>query len=388
MGDGIAASGHSDPCGVISGVRTTPVAVPLTRPMVYAGGSDAVATQIVVEVETTSGLTGLGEAVAGLSPTVVEAALNHVGQALIGHPARDVRGLRRLYDYRWRYQPALMNLTLCPFDMALWDIKGKASGVPVHDLLGGSARSEVDHFFWIHRRNDDITDPDVLAQVERGLAAGSTVFSLRVGLEETDDHTVRLVETVREALGPSKKLRLDANQAWTPGQAIGILRKLAPCSLDWVEEPIIGSDLRTLRRIRDITGTAICIDQGAYLPRDIARVAASRAADVVCTDPSRLGGLLAFTEAAALLELSSIAVSRHCGAELGIFLAASLQACSVLPNLALGNQHLADLLSFDVIRENLAHPSGRFPVPDGPGLGITLDRDRLAEAHENHVRSD
>jgi L-alanine-DL-glutamate epimerase-like enolase superfamily enzyme len=371
--------------GVVAAVRVTPVAVPLTRPMVWAGGRDEHAIQILVEVETDTGLVGLGEAMAALNPGVVGAAVRDFAGQLIGHPADDLASLETLWfgSGRWRFFRRLANYAVSALEMALWDIRGQALGLPVHALLGGRIRDSVDHFFWIHRG-----DEDPVAQAERGLAAGFRVFYFKVGIDgESSEDVVELVRAVRASLGPDSALRIDANQAWSPEQAVSILRALEDCHLDWVEEPVAGTDVRDLLYVRQETGVPVAVDQGAWLERDIVRLASKRAVDVVCTDASRLGGLLAFTRLAATLDELGIGICRHCGNEFGVFLAASLQACAHAPNLTTGNQHF-DLLAWDVVAQDLTHPTGAFPVSTRPGLGVTLDPQRFGEARDCYLALD
>lgn len=351
--------------------------------MVWAGGRDEHALQILVEVETDTGLLGLGESMAALSPRVMETVVEEFAAPLVGHPANDLASLEAVWfqDGRWRFFQPLANYATSALEMALWDIRGNALGVPVHTFFGGRIRDSIDHYFWIHRDGED-----VLIQAERGLAAGNRVFYLKVGvLGETAKEVIELVRTVRAVLGPDHALRIDANQAWTPNQAVRILRALEDCDLDWVEEPVATANIKDLQYLRSASDVRIAVDQGAWLQRDIAKLAVAGAVDVVCTDPSRLGGLLAFTRLAAALDELGVEICRHCGNEFGVFLAASLQACSAVPNLTSGNQYF-DLLRWDIIQQDLTHPSGAFPVSNRPGLGVTLDSEKVEAAHECYLR--
>jgi len=349
--------------------------------MVWAGGRDHHAQQVLVEVETDTGLLGVGEAMGALSTPVIEAVLREFATSLVGQAPDDFASLDRLWfgSGRWRFFRPLANYARCALEMALWDIQGQALGVPIHALLGGRVRDSIDHYCWIHRDGED-----PIAQARRGRAAGFNVFYVKVGIEnERDEEIIELVAGIREVVGRDRTLRIDANQAWTPYQAVRILRALEDCALDWVEEPIIGTDPSGLQYVRNATGTALAVDQGAWLQHEIVSLVAQGAVDVVCTDPSRVGGLLSYVRLAAALDEMGARVCRHTGNEFGVFLAASLQASATVPNLTSGNQH-CDLLAWDIIREQLGGPAGSFPVSTQPGLGITLDRDRVGQAYDNH----
>ena len=351
--------------------------------MVWAGGNDEYAVQLLIEIETDSGLTGIGECMAALNASVMWAAAQRFADMLIGQPVVNLVSLQSLLNGRWRYFPRLANYAICSLEMALWDIRGKASGLPVHAFFGEPEHTTISHFCWLHR--GDSLD-ELLSQASQGLARGHDVFYVKVGIEETSAQVIRLVETLRDALGPSPKLRLDANQAWTLEQALHILQALGSCNLDWIEEPIADASPKNLRRIRESLDVRVAVDQSAWLAEDILRVAGDNAIDVVCTDPSRLGGLHEFVDVATSLSQFGVEICRHCGNEFGVFLAASLQACATVSNLSVGNQY-CDQLSWDVIEEQLQAPSGRFPVPMQPGLGVTLDDAGIAAARDCYERA-
>ncbi len=369
-----------DDAGVVRSVSIIPVAVPLLRPMLWSGGRDEHAVQLLVELTTDTGLTGVGECMAALDADVVQAAARHFGRMLVGRTVSDLAGLPPSSHTRgrWGFFLPLAHYALSGLDIAIWDIAGKAANVPVHRFFGASANTTVDHFFWIHRGG---TQDDLLAQARHGLASGHDTFYVKVGLDETALEVIDTVTKLREVLGPIPKLRVDANQAWRSADALTILTALEACDLDWIEEPVADASASDLRRLREDVGVRVAVDQGAWLSETMIDLARAGAIDVVCTDASRLGGLGEFVRVAATLRPFDVEICRHCANEFGVFLAASLHACAATTNLAAGNQY-CDQLSWDIINEDMRETAGQFRVPSGPGLGVTIDESAVAAARE------
>ena len=379
-----AAKAAVPDAGVVRAVTIDRLAVPLRRPMLWAGGRDDHAVALLVRIETDTGLTGVGECPAALGADVVDAAARSVAASVVGRPVAELlaRPASSYRPGRWQYFPRLANYAICGLEAALWDIAGKAAGAPVHALLGEAVRGRIGHFCWLHRGEGV---DDLVAQAAQGLAAGHDVFYVKVGIDESAVDVVRLVETVRAALGPAPRLRVDANQAWTLDEALRVLDEVGACDLDWIEEPVAGASIADLRAVRSL-GVRVAVDQGAWLPDDILELASNEAVDVVCTDASRLGGLRELLRVAAALDDLGVQLCRHCGNEFGVFLAAALHACAVVPNLTTGNQY-CDQLGWDVVEEELVDPTGEFPVPTRPGLGVTLDEGAVAAAKDCYERA-
>lgn len=352
--------------------------------MVWAGGSDEYATQVLVEIETDTGLNGVGECTAAVSVPAVDAAARHFADMLIGERVADL--LERPPSWyargRWQYFRPLANYAICGLEMALWDIAGKAASLPVCTLLGAPARDHVNHFCWLHRGS---SLQDLLAQASQGLANGRDVFYVKIGINESVTEVISLVTMLREALGSTPALRVDANQAWSSCDAHSVLEGIADCQVDWIEEPVRDASVDDYRRIREHFGVRVAVDQAAWLPESMLELAAEHAIDVVCTDPSRVGGLAEFVRVGRALAERGVEVCRHCGNEFGVFLAASLHACAILSNLSSGNQY-CDQVSQDIIAESLETPSGKMSVPKESGLGVGLNRDAVAAARDCYER--
>lgn len=367
----------------VSSVRSTIVRVPYREASFSAIDSDAAATEVIVQVETDEGLSGIGESLATFCPEAVDAAVRQMATFVVGQSPFEVEPFyRRAFHGRWQFYRRLGHVAAAGIEMALWDVVGKALGQPVHRLLGGALRDRIDHYCWLQRQ-----DPLVMAeQARRGREQGFTVFYLKVGIEPRAD--LAAVEAVRAGAGADALLRVDANGGWSTAEAVKIIRELARFDLDFVEQPVAITDLEGLAEVRRQCGVAICIDQGAWTQWDIAAALRRQAADYYCSEPARCGGLLEFKKACALVASFHARVCRHAGPELGVAAAAALQVCATVPNLTIGNQTAVHLCADDIIVEDLrTFDRGTVLVPQGPGLGVTLDEKKLARYAEAYRAS-
>ncbi|MBI3977431.1 MAG: mandelate racemase/muconate lactonizing enzyme family protein [Chloroflexi bacterium] len=366
----------------VTNVRSTIVRVPFSEVKQSSIGSDSATDEVIVLVETDEGITGIGEALATVCPEAIDAAVRQMARFIVGENPFQIEAFsQRVFHGRWQFYRTFGHAAASGIEMALWDIVGKAVDQPVHQLLGGAVRDRIDHFYWIQRK-----EPAAMsAEARRGREEGFTVFYIKVGIDPRQD--IEAVEAVRSGAGPDALLRVDANGAWTPAEAIRIIREMNRYALDFVEQPVSILDLDGLIEVRRASGVPICLDQGALTQWDILNALKRQAADFICAEPARYGGLLEFKKVCSLAELANVVICRHVGPELGILSAAAMQVCATVGNLALGNQTWARLLADDIIAEDLCtFTKGTLPVPKGPGLGVTLDHDKLARYADAYQR--
>ncbi len=266
--------------------------------------------------------------------------------------------------------------------MALWDIMGKAAGRPVYQLLGGAARPCVDYFGFPQG-----SEPDELAQAARRLAAaGHTVIYMKVGRGEEAD--LRNVAAVRRVIG-DRRLRLDANGAWDVQTAIHMIKRLARFEPDWIEQPTPPPGIAALRHVKESVRVPIAADQSCFTASDVYEICRQRAADAIVLSPHEAGGLLAFKKACAIAEAAGVAVCLHGQSVSSISDAAQHQVGLTVPNLSDGNQIMHQLLVEDLVSApDMTPRDGKVGVPDGPGLGVELNRDAVARAAELYRRDE
>jgi L-alanine-DL-glutamate epimerase-like enolase superfamily enzyme len=370
----------------IVGIDVTPVSIPFAFPERWAFGEHGGMTTLIVELRTDSGVVGLGEVVpGGPGPKTLMAAIEELAPLLIGRDARDVnRNVARMtYRGGWYMFPRTANLIVAGLEMAMWDVLGKSVGEPLHRLFGGAVRDRLPYVYWVHAR----PLPDMLEEAAAAAAEGFTSFFFKGGWDERRD--VELVAALRERLGPDVKLRLDANEAWTVGTATRMLAKLEPFDLEFVEQPVRMDDVDALLRLRQATRVPIGANQSSWTARQIFEIAKRGAADAVVTDPHQEGGLSGLRKALAVCEVAGIPVAHHSFSGLTIAMTAAMHVNATTPNHILAGQASPPgYIQGDVTTSSFSAAGGFAELPTGPGIGVELDRDLLATAHEAYLRDE
>ena len=331
---------------------------------------------LFVRVCTDQGLEGWGEAFGhSACPASRTAIETQLGPAFLGQDARDIRGLRRRVAEQVHLFGRNGPLTygLSAFDTALWDIAGKAAGMPLWRLLGGSAPAELPAYASLLRYGP----PErVAAAVERALAQGYR----QIKLHEIAPDSVR---AARAAAGRDVPLMLDVNCPWSADEAIATARGLADCDLAWLEEPLWPpEDHSGLARVRREAGVRIAAGENAASLHEFASLFAADAVDVAQPSVAKVGGITEVIEIAALARAHAVRLVPHC-AYFGPGYLASLHLAAALAPGAPFERLFVDLEA-SPYHELVRAPGGRARVPDGPGLGRDPDaeilrRYRLAE---------
>jgi L-alanine-DL-glutamate epimerase-like enolase superfamily enzyme len=367
-------SRSADP--VIADVRVRILSVPLEQPIEASFGRLTARSSALVEIESTTGLVGVGESWISFPPWagVERRATIEQGVAplLRGQPVAPVAGLHaRLVSAleplgrQWGAPGPVMQ-AISGADQALWDLLGKARGVSAAELLGGRRRDRVPVYA------SGLGPPDVGEQVRRCRADGFTAAKLRVGFgRERDEANVR---AAREAAG-DMELMVDANQAWTLAEALALAPVLRECRVVWVEEPIRGGDLAELAAFRERSGLRVAAGENLY---DFGPALDGDALDALQPDVSKAGGLTAALRICRAAEDRGRPVAPHLyGGAVAYAATLQLAACSTavgVVELDVRPNPLRDQLPVQrpVVRDGVAE------IPDGPGLGVTLDPVALA----------
>lgn len=371
----------------ITRIKTTPLAVPFHETHVTWTGAYQAKSTLLIEVFTDQGVVGLGEAPGIPLPEIIEMVVHEFEEYLIGADPFAINAIHErclasqpevgLAAMTWDRFRNLANAALAGIDMALWDIVGKATRRPLHQLLGGALRDRISMYAWIHRKDTAAMVADALDFKARGF----NVFYLKIGIGRSRDR--RDLAALREALGEEVMIRGDANGAWTATQAIQEIRELEPFRLDWVEQPVTEEDFDGFENVARAVATPLCIDQGAYTNVLAHEAVRRRLADVICSDVHRIGGIAPFREMAAMARHAHMQVCRHAGPEFGISATAHLHVIATIPNLAPGNQTYATTIADDIVNEPTADfRKDCLAVPDAPGIGVTLNYDKVAKYAE------
>ncbi len=371
----------------IAAIRATPVTVPLEAPLRHSNGAHwGRFVRTIVEVETSDGYVGLGEmGGGGEDATRAFAALEYY---LRGHDVFALEAMRlkicnptaSLYNNRTQLHAAL--------EFACLDIAGQKLGVPVHQLLGGKLRDEVEFASYLFFRYPDaatgkgeVRTVEQLVRNARALQAkhGFRSHKLKGGVFPPD-HELACYRALAEAL-PGDRLRYDPNAALPFGDAVRFARAIADLPNDWLEDPVYG--IAQMKALRDFVDIPLATNTVVVNFEQLAANAVMRAVDVILLDTTFWGGIRPCIKAAGVCETLGMQVAVHSSGELGIQLATMLHLGAVLPNLSYTADAHYHHLQDDVIAGGpFGYADGAIRVPNAPGLGVTLDRDKLARYHE------
>jgi L-Ala-D/L-Glu epimerase len=361
----------------IATVETIPVSVPYRHREISSQVARDGVSDVLVKLTTDDGLVGWGEACCGADTAAVEAALRAMTPFVVGRDPWNREAMRRdVFTHGlWQFQAGTGNFAWAGIDMALWDICGRACGQPIWRLLGGLQQPEATYFYYLARD----TEESLRAQVDDGLETGFEVFYLKVGLDDAED--IAMVATVRDALGPGPLLRIDANGSWTIPQAVRNLRAMDEYDIDFVEQPVRDHPISQLAELRARIRMPVCANEGLWSEADAYARIRARAADVYCFSSYWVGSLGGFHRLSWLAEYEGLLVCKHTHGELGLAAAAGQHVILTLRNGVAGHQQTAYLMEHDVLTEPIPISSGpRWGTIDGPGLGVDVDDDAVAEA--------
>ena len=369
----------------IKNVRTHVLQAALSQPFAYSRAWYDTRMAMLVEIETDSGLTGWGECYGPARMT--EAVVKSVTPWLIGQdPLRSEFLWRKIYaDLRDHGQKGLVIEGLSGIDIALWDIKGKHFGVPVHQLMGGAVRIEVQAYATgLYRRKSG--DPlRYLPEEAAGyVSEGFKAVKLKVGFGVEEDAAV--TRAVREAIGPRIALMVDANHAYDAVAAIKLGRMIEQHDIGWFEEPVLPEDIAGYCAVKAALTIPIAGGECEYTRLGFRELFTARALDIAQPDTCAAGGLSECKKIADMAEAFGIRYNPHVWGT-GVAIAASLQLLAVLPpHTPPSLAPLEPMLEFDrtehpvrmaILKEPIEHRNGVVKVPDGPGLGIEIDRAAL-----------
>ena len=348
-----------------------------------------------LKIETDEGIVGWGEPVLEGRAHTVAAAVEELSDYLIG---RDPRHIEDHWTVMYRggfYRGGGIHMSaIAGIDQALWDIKGKALGVPVHELLGGQLRNRIRVYSWIGGDRPSETADAAKAAVARGFNAVKMNGTEELQFVDTFDKVDRCLQNVaavREAVGAHVGIGVDFHGRVHKPMAKVLIKELEPYRLMFIEEPVLSENYEALKEIAPLSSTPIALGERLYSRWDFKRVLSEGYVDIIQPDPSHAGGITETRKIASMAEAYDVALALHC--PLGpIALAANLQLDAVCYNAFIQEQSLGihynaanDLLDYVTNREVFAYQDGMVSIPKGPGLGIEVNeayvRERAAEGH-------
>ena len=348
-----------------------------------------------LKIETDEGITGWGEPVLEGRAHTVAAAVDELADDLIGKDPRHIEDHWTVLYRGGYYRGGGVHMSaLAGIDQALWDIKGKALGVPVSELLGGHVRSRIKVYSWIGGDRPSETAAAAQAAVARGFTAVKMNGTEEVQYVDSYDKVERCLQNVaavREAVGPNVGIGVDFHGRVHRPMAKVLVKELEPYKLMFIEEPVLSEHEEALKEIARISPTPIALGERLYSRWDFKRVLQGGYADIIQPDPSHAGGITETRKIASMAEAYDVALALHC--PLGpIALAANLQLDAVCYNAFIQEQSLGihynqanDLMDYVSNPGVFAYQDGMVAIPIGPGLGIEVNEDYVRErAQEGH----
>ncbi len=376
----------------IQSIETIPVRLPTRRVHQWANLKTPIGVYLLVKLTTDDGWTGLGEAPAlkdwggdhmryyGETPASVAAVIRDIlAPSIEGEDPRRIEWIHTLMDQAVKGYP----YSKAAIDMALYDVAGKAAGVPAYQLLGGLYQESVPISHSIGLMDMD----EAVAEVQRVKAEGVKTIKLKGGVEPKRD--VELLRRVREALGPDMNLTVDANNGYKSAkEAVRVTKAMEPYNILYMEQPVEGLD--AMAEVTRRVDTPIMADESAWTTWDILEIIEKKAADIISIYTTKPGGLLKAKKVAAIAEAAGFPCNVNGSVEMGVGNAANvhLAASTAAVNLACvipvttpdaeATGRIAGIYyKDDIVTEPFEFADGAVKVSHRPGLGIELDEEKV-----------
>jgi len=372
--------GEVHPLNILD-IKTYRLEAALAEPFAYSQAWYERRGAMLVEIIGEDGSSGWGEAFgpSGLTAPIVE----YYKTLLIGADAFATElHWQNLYNrLRDHGQKGLAIEALSAVDIALWDLKGRHLGLPVHRLIGGPMRGCVQAYAtgFYRKRNGD-PEAYLLDEARQRAAAGFSAIKLKLGFGIEED--IRLCRAIRRAVGDTMTIMVDANHAYDAIAAIRLGRQIEDLDIAWFEEPVPPEDLDGYREVKAALRIPIAGGEAEFTRWGFRRPIADRAIDILQPDVCAAGGISECKKIADMANAFGVRVNPHVWGT-GVALAASLQLIATLPDNPPGLHPTPPLLEFDqsehpirmaVLTEPIEQKNGWVQIPAGPGLGIETDR--------------
>ena len=261
----------------ITDLKSTILSVPFSKPTFWPYGRWEGMTVIVIEIQTTEGITGLGESVCFHNPAeAIKAFIDYTKPFLIGQDPFDTERIGKRIEGLggWNFSRQFAGYALGGIDMALWDIIGKVCDQPVYKLLGGKIREKSECFKFIHHNQPEIMANEAKEAVGHGYR---TIYCKYINIE----HLEKAIQAIREAIGDEPKLWVDFNGTLSPGFAIEFLKKMEQFRIDIAEQPVLPSNLDGMAYVRNSVSAQILAHESSWTLYDTLNVIARGAADII-----------------------------------------------------------------------------------------------------------
>lgn len=319
---------------------------------------------VLIRLETDTGLVGWGET-----------PVDWIAQSFSGNPEEALRKEavgRDPFDLEaWYAETKLGSYLASGVEMAMWDLMGKATGQPLYKLLGGAVRKKIELAACMGIRPYDEAKTIARQYLEQGF----TTLKTKAGRKAEED--LDMVRGIRDGVGDRLKLRIDPNQGYAPEVAFPLAKDLEKYNLEYFEQPMPQSLIGEAARLRKHTRTPIGLNESITTPEIVLQILQLHAADVILPDTYQCAGILGVKKVSALAAAAGVTCVFHCAHDLGLKTAAMLHVVASSPGYTLANDCTYYGLEDDIISPLHRIDKGYMTVPEGPGLGVTVDEAKV-----------
>lgn len=369
----------------ITAIKATAVNIPYEAPTLACAWRRQGLTRTIIQIETDEGIIGIGECEGGQATV---ARIRKYANSLVGQSPYNLELI--LLDINNPLFPDPS--TTSGIEMALWDIQGKAANRPVAELIGGIYRHDIPlsgYLFFREEGKNGIggeQTPEAIVEQARYLVEkfGFQCLKLKGGVLPPHEE-VKAMQLLRDAFGCQMKLRLDPNAIWSVEESIEICKDLDETRLEWMEDPTWGID--AMSRLRRSHNTPLATNMCVRNFTELAIGIRAEAVDVMLGDPAIWGGIWLCKKLATVCDTFSLGYCLHSAGELGVATAAFLHIAASTPNCSYAIDSHFWFQTGDVVEQDIFSLNhGNMALPVGPGLGVTIDHDKLASYSELNQR--
>jgi muconate cycloisomerase len=363
----------------IGEIRVVVADIPVRRPHQMSFTTLEKMNFAFVRVASTDGLVGWGEAACLGGPTWSEESAESVAATieryiapwLVGMDATAIEPLRLEMARRVQGNP----FARAAVEMALWDLNGRALGLPVHRLLGGRVRDRVPLSWSLAVEDGDVE----IAEAREKVARGHRIFKIKTGAHPLA-HDVERIRRIRDAVGPDVALRVDANQGWDRATAFRAIHAIEPYGIEFVEQPLPRWDLDGMADLARRVSVPLMADESCFTPHDALAIARLGGVSILSLKVTKSAGLVNTMAIARVAEAAGLGCYVGCMIETSLGSAAYLHLSVAAAPVTWGCELFGPLLLVgDVVREPVRYADGAILALDGPGWGVDVDEARLRE---------
>lgn len=373
----------------IKRIETKRVTVPFEAPIIWSQGYRDATTRTLVWIHTDEGITGIGET---RGDNGIEEMIRSMSKKLIGEDPYQIELILEKFHMMAYFQGYYGLSAVAGIEMALWDIMGKAADRQLCDLIGGKYRDKVSfsgYVFFRYKSEDgkggEQSAEEIIKFCEEIVEQyGFDCLKLKGGVFHPSKE-IEVLRAIRNRFGSDFRLRIDPNGCWSPQTAIWVSKELEKIGLEYLEDPCWGIEgMSKLRKDISIPiATNMCVVNFDTLPTGIRE----NACDIILADAHKWGGISVTKKLAAVCNAFRIGMSMHAGAELGVSTAVNIHLAASTPEINYSvDSHYHHELD-DIIKGGKhKYVNGYMNIPDGPGIGVEFDMERIEKYHNLFLR--